>query len=86
MAQTRHNLRLHIAKEQARSKEEGALTCKKQTDPENFVKYSHDENCLINARRRPIQTIRNPFACSNFSARLKGREQFLEEAEVWVDT
>lgn len=86
MAQTRHNLRLHIAKEQARSKEEGALTCKKQTDPENFVKYSHDENCLINARRRRILTIRNPFACSNCSARLKGREQFLEEAEVWVDT
>lgn len=83
MAQTRHNLGLQIAKEQARSREEGALTCKKQTDPENFVKYSHDENCLINARRRRMPTIRNPFACS---ARLKGREQFLEEAEVWVDT
>ena len=69
MAQTCHNLRLQIAKEQARSGEESALTCKKQTDPENSVKYSHDENCLINASRRRMLKIRNPFARS---ARLKG--------------
>lgn len=72
MAETHHNLRLQIAKEQARSREEGALTCKKQTDPKNFVKYSHDENCLINARRRRILTIRNPFASSALLCTIEG--------------
>ena len=72
MAQTRHNLRLQIAKEQARSREEGALTCKKQTDPQNFVKYSHDENCLINASRRRILTIRWQFATPSLALHVKG--------------